>query len=196
MPDIREILQAIGKPSGGVYAPSDDTFLMIDALSTMPLRGKEVLDLGTGSGMLGLFCAKMGARVTVADIEDSVLEKVRAAARRLNLVIEAVRSSIFSSVTARFDVVLFNPPYLPSDEIKDLAVDGGNEGRHLVDRFLEELSPHLKEDGCALLLVSSLNDPRAIIDSHRELSFSIAASRSLFFEELQVLLCKLRNLPS
>lgn len=196
MPDIREILSAIGKLSEGVYAPSDDTFLMIDVLSTMPLQGKQVLDLGTGSGMLGLFCAKMGAHVTVADIEDSAVEKVRTAAGRLNLAIESVRSNIFSSVTARFDVVLFNPPYLPSIEIKDPTVDGGNDGRHLVDRFLEELPPHLKGDGFALLLVSSLNDPRAVIDSHRELSFSIAASRSLFFEELQVLLCKLRNLSS
>jgi len=196
MSDIRELLSAIGKPSGGVYAPSDDTFLMIDVLSTMALRGKDVLDLGTGSGMLGLFCAKMGARVTVADIEDSALEKVRAAARRLNLMIEAVRSDIFSSVPGRFDVVIFNPPYLPSDEIKDPTVDGGNYGRHLVDRFLEDLAPHLKEDGFALLLLSSLNDPAAIIDSHRELSFSVVGSRSLFFEELQVLLCKLRNLAS
>jgi release factor glutamine methyltransferase len=195
MSGIQEILSAIGKPSGGVYAPADDTFLMIDVLSTMSLRDKEVLDLGTGSGVLGLFCAKIGARVTVADIEDSALENVRTASRRLNLTIDLVRSDIFSAVTTRFDIVLFNPPYLPSDEIKDPAVDGGNNGRRLVDRFLAELSPHLKEDGVALLLVSSLNDPRAIIDSHRELSFNVAASRSLFFEELQVLSCKVRNLP-
>jgi len=196
MSDIREILSAIGRPSGGVYAPSDDTFLMIDVLSTMPLRGKEVLDLGTGSGMLGLFCAKMGAHVTVADKENSALENVRAAASRLKLMMEAIRSDIFSSVTATFDIVLFNPPYLPSDEIKDPAVDGGNLGRHLVDRFLADLPRHLKKDGFGLLLVSSLNDPRAIIDGYRELSFSVAASRSFFFEELQVLLCKLRNLSS
>lgn len=196
MSDIREILSAISGLSEGAYAPSDDTFLMIDVLSTMPLHGKEVLDLGTGSGILGLFCAKMGAHVTVADIADSILDDVRTAARRLNLTIEAVRSDIFSSVTATFDIVLFNPPYLPSDEIKDPTVDGGNKGRHLVDRFLAQLSTHLKEDGSALLLVSSLNDPRTIIDSHRELSFSVAASRSLFFEELQVLLCNLRNLST
>jgi len=196
MSDIREILWAISGLSEGAYAPSDDTFLMIDVLSKIPLHGQEVLDLGTGSGILGLFCAKMGAHVTVADIADSALENVRNAARRLNLMIEAVRSDIFSSVTATFDIVLFNPPYLPSDEIKDLTVDGGNKGRLLVDRFLAELSPHLKEDGFALLLVSSLNDPPMIIASHRELSFSVAASRSLFFEELQVLLCKLRNLSS
>lgn len=196
MSDIREILSAIGKSSESTYAPSDDTFLMIDVLSKMPLHGKVVLDLGTGSGMLGLFCAKMGARVTVADISDSALEEVRTAARRLNLTIEAVRSDVFSSITSRFDLVLFNPPYLPSGEVKDPTVDGGSNGRRLVDRFLEELPPRLNENGVALLLVSSLNDPGAIIDGHRELSFNVAASRKLFFEELQVLLCKLRNLSS
>jgi release factor glutamine methyltransferase len=194
MSEVREILAAICRPSDGIYGPSDDTFLMVDVLSTLPLRDKEVLDLGTGSGMLGLFCAKMGAHVTVADIENSAMESVRAAARRLNLMIEPVRSDVFSTMTARFDIILFNPPYLPSDEIKDPSVDGGNKGRYLIDRFLAELSAHLKENGFALLLVSSLNDPRAIIESHRELSFSVAASQSLFFEELQVLLCRLRNL--
>ena len=196
MSDIQEILSAISRPSEGVYAPSDDTFLMIDALSTVSLRDKEVLDLGTGSGVLGLLCAQRGAHVTVADIEDSVLGTLRIAARRLNLSIAAVRSDIFSGVAARFDVVLFNPPYLPSDEIQDPAVDGGNRGRRLIDRFLGDLPLHLKKGGVALLLVSSLNDPDSIIDSNPKLSFSIATSRRLFFEELQVLMCKLRDLSS
>ena len=196
MPNIREILGAIGNPSGRVYAPSDDTFLMIDVLNTLSLSDKEVLDLGTGSGVLGLLCAQMGARVTVADIDDAALQNARIAARKLSLTIESLRSDVFSGVTARFDIVLFNPPYLPSDGITDRAVDGGIDGRRVLDRFLTELPVHLKKDGFALLLVSSLNDPFAVIDSHPELSFSVTASRSLFFEKLQVLSCKLRNFSS
>ncbi len=192
MSDVHEILSVIGK-SERVYVPSDDTFLMIDALNTLQLRGKQVLDVGTGSGILGLMCAKMGARVTLTDIEDLTLEKVKTTARSLNLTIEALRSDIFSNLEGKFDVVVFNPPYLPSGEIKDAAVDGGNEGRRLIDRFLTELPRHLKEDGYALLLVSSVNDPRAIMDSHPELTFTIVTSRSIFFEELLVLLCKSRN---
>ena len=75
MPNIQDILEAIGKPADHVYAPSDDTFLMIDALSPLSLRDKEALDMGTGSGVLGLVCAQMGAHVTVTDTEDSALEK-------------------------------------------------------------------------------------------------------------------------
>jgi release factor glutamine methyltransferase len=196
MLNVQEILEAIGKPPNHVYAPGDDTFLMIDALSTMSLRDKEALDMGTGSGVLGLVCTQMGAHVTVTDIEDSALENAKAAAHKLNLTVKAAKSDIFSNVTARFDIVLFNPPYLPSDEVRDTAVDGGSDGRQVMNRFLKELPLHLKKDGFALLLLSSLNEPRMIIDSHPELAFKVVATRSLFFEELQVLLCKLRNFSS
>ena len=196
MANIQEILNAIGRLPVDVYAPSDDTQLMIDALHTLSLRDKEVLDVGTGSGLLGLVCAQLGAHVTVVDIEDSALKNAETAARKLNLTIKATKSDIFSNVASRFDIVLFNPPYLPSDEVRDRAVDGGPEGRELTDRFLKELPLHLKKDGFALLLVSRVNKPRAILDSHPELSFTVLATRSLFFEELQVLLCKLRNLSS
>ena len=196
MTNIQEILEVISNPPAGVYAPSEDTFLMIDALSALFLREKEALDLGTGSAVLGLICAQMGARVTLVDIEDSALRNAEAAARKLNLTIKTAKSDIFSNITGRFDVVLFNPPYLPSNGIKDRAVDGGIRGRELIDRFLKELPLHLNENGFALLLVSSLNEPHLIIDDHPNLSFTVIATKNLFFEELQVLLCKLRNLTS
>jgi release factor glutamine methyltransferase len=194
MPNIQDILNAIGNSPAGVYSPAEDTFLMVDALSTLSLRGKEVLDLGTGSGVLGLFCAERGANVTVVDIEDSALETAIGAACKLKLTIKAAKSDIFSNVAGRFDVVLFNPPYLPSSEVRDRTVDGGVEGKKLIDRFLKELPAHLDPSGFALLLVSSLNEPRVVIDGHPEFLFTVSAKRSLFFEELQVLMCKLRNL--
>jgi len=196
MINIQEILNAISRLPVNVYAPSDDTYLMINALDTLSLRDKEVLDIGTGSGVLGLVCAQMGAHVTVVDIEDSALKNAEAAARKLNLTIKVIKSDIFSNVASRFDIVLFNPPYLPSEEVRDEAVDGGREGRELTDRFLKELPLHLKKDGLALLLVSSLNRPRAIIENYPEFSFTVVVTRTLFFEELQVLLCKLQNLSS
>ena len=195
MSEIQEILSAIGN-SRQAYAPSDDTFLMVDALSKIPLGDKEILDLGTGSGTLGLLCARRGAHATVADIDDSILRDVTRASRRLNLTIDSIRSDVFSHIRKRFDVILFNPPYLPSKQINDPAVDGGKRGRGFIDRFLGDLQLHLKYDGCALLLVSSLNDPSALVDRYHELSFSAVASRRLFFEELQVLLCKVRNLSA
>ncbi len=67
------ILRAIGKPPASVYPPSEDSFLILQTLSKFVLRGSEVCDLGTGSGILGLFCASKGAKVTVTDINELAL---------------------------------------------------------------------------------------------------------------------------
>jgi release factor glutamine methyltransferase len=165
---------------------------MIEALSTVSVAGKDALDMGTGSGVLGLICAQSGGHVTVTDVDNLALENVQIVASELNLNIRALNSDIFSNITDSFDVVLFNPPYLPSDKITDRTVDGGLGGRLFLDQFLNDLSPHLKTDGFAMLLVSSLNNPQSIRDAHPETSFEVVAERNLFFEKIQVLLCRTR----
>jgi release factor glutamine methyltransferase len=168
---------------------------MIEALTTVSVAGKDVLDMGTGSGVLGLICAQSGGHVTVTDVDSLALETVKIVAGELNLKIRVINSDIFSNVTDSFDVVLFNPPYLPSDKITDRAIDGGMGGRRFLDQFLNNLLPHLKTDGFAMLLVSSLNNPQLIMDAHTEMSFEVVAERNLFFEKIQVLLCRTRCLP-
>ena len=196
MSTIRRILRAIGNLPNQVYSPREDSFLIIDVLSSLPLQNREVLDLGTGSGILGLFCAQNGASVTVTDVDDRILENVLAAASKLGLKIKAAQSDMFSNVVGRFDIVLFNPPYLPSGEIEDSTTDAGIDGRRLIDRFFDGLTDHLREDGFALILVSTLNNPKSIIEQHPNLSINIISRRPLFFEELQVLLCRSRSFTS
>jgi len=191
MPNIDQILHAIHDLPDQTYAPSDDSFLIIDVLSNLPLHDKKVLDIGTGSGILGLFCAQNGAQVTVTDVDDVILENVAAAASELGLEIKTVKSNMFLTIDGQYDIVLFNPPYLPSKTFDDSTTDGGVHGRMFIDQFFEGLATHLKHDGLALLLVSSLNDPRLIIQKHPEYSITVAARRTLFFEELQALLCRL-----
>lgn len=186
----------MGSPPHPIYTPSEDTFLMVEALSKIHLRNKTVLDLGTGSGILGFICAQKGARVTATDVNEIALEHVRMVARKLGLNITIMKSDIFSNITEQFDLALFNPPYVPSEKIKDRAVDGGNNGRELIDRFLADLPQHLNTNGSALLLVSSLNDTSFIIHSHPQFAFSIMAKNRIFFEELQVLLCRFRDFSS
>lgn len=194
MPNIESILHAINNLPNEAYSPREDSFLILDALSNLNLRNMDVLDMGTGSGLLGLYCAQEGARVTVTDIHNEVLENVLLSASRLGLKIKAAKSDLFSGIVERFDIVLFNPPYLPSEDIKDTTVDAGKDGRRLIDRFFEDLTDHLKRDGFALLLVSTLNNPRSIIEEHPTYSMNALTKRRLFFEELQVLLCRPRNL--
>ncbi len=191
---LRKILRVILPLPAGIYSPGEDTFLMLDALSSIPVERKEVLDVGTGSGILGLFVALHGATVTVTDINEQALTRAREAAQTLGVSLKAIVSDLFSSVSGRFDLVLFNPPYLPSSILEDRAVDGGKDGASLTRRFLKQLQEHLREsDGSALLLLSSQNNSGSLITEHPEFDFSIVAKRPLFFEELQVLRVKPRR---
>lgn len=190
---LAKILRAIGDTPKNVYAPSDDTFLMLNAVAQLGVKGRTVLDVGTGSGILGLFCAMRGAQVTISDIDESALRQAQQAARTLGLKLQPLLSDLFSKVQGQFDFVLFNPPYLPSSTLDDRTVDGGPRGSLLSDQFLDGLPTHLKRDGAALLLVSSLNDAPSLLEKHAKFQFSVIAKRTLFFEELWVLCVRFRD---
>ena len=184
---LGKITRAIGNVPQTAYAPSEDSYLMLDAISKLSVEGKAVLDLGTGSGILGLFCAMRGAHVTVTDVEETVLRRVREVAEGLGLRIETVVSDVFSNVRGLFDVVLFNPPYLPSLTVEDRTVDGGEGGITQISLVIDGLARHLNRRGTALLLISSLNDVQSLTSRHPVLQFSVVAKRAFFFEELRVL---------
>jgi release factor glutamine methyltransferase len=166
---------------------------MLEAISDFPFEGKETLDVGTGSGILGLYAATCGAVVTVSDIDDTAVGRVEKVAQSLGVTIRTVVSDIFSKIRGQFDVIMFNPPYLPSTAIEDATIDGGRKGRVLTEKFLRFLPRHLKKDGTVFLLLSSLNDPASLIRYHPEFSFIVAKRRTFFFEELQVLQLTFRN---
>jgi release factor glutamine methyltransferase len=191
---LRKILRAIGDVPRNVYSPSDDTFLMLDALAKVPVEGKKVLDVGTGSGILSLFCAARGAHVTATDVNELCLQNAQKAARALGLSIRVILSDLFSNVQDQFDVIIFNPPYLPSSTIEDRAVDGGPDGTALSKRFLRNLADHLERYGTALLLVTSLNDSASLFSAGiPQFQYEVTAKRSLFFEELKVLSVRFRD---
>jgi len=166
---------------------------MLDEITRLEFESKRVLDLGTGSGVLGLYCALRGADVTVADIDEEAVRYATEAGKHLGVEIHGITSDVFSNIPGKFDWVLFNPPYLPSEGLNDRTVDGGPKGRIVINKFLDDLPNHISKDGAALLLVSSLNEPASLILSHQELEFTTLATRRLFFEELQVLRARLRH---
>ena len=190
---LKRILKLANNAPHPVYVPSDDSLLMIDAINKLPLSGRSVLDLGAGSGILGLYCAVQGAEVTASDIEATALEHIERIAAILQVRIKVCLSDLFSNIPDQFDLILFNPPYLPSVGVSDRSVDGGIGGVVLADRFLEQLPNHLNKGAYAFLLLSSLNEPASVRDRHGELEFSVVAKKPLFFEELEVLRVRLRD---
>ena len=166
---------------------------MLDGAREIDAEGKRVLDLGTGSGILGLYCALRGARVTVSDLDEQAVQFATEAGKRLGVELQGVTSDLFTNLPGKFELILFNPPYLPSDCLKDRTVDGGPNGIAVIKRFLEDLPKHVSKDGAALLLVSSLNNPASLTATHPEFEFSTLITRRLFFEELQVLCARFRH---
>lgn len=170
-----------------MYEPREDTFLMLTVLEKTKLQGKSVLEVGTGSGVVSLFCALHGANVVASDISEAALKATRTAARRLRVRVETVQSSLLAAFLGKPDLILFNPPYLVSGQsMRDKTVDGGPDGNSAIRPFLSELPGFLAASGCCLLVLSSMNNPNQLIQQHRDLSFENVASRSLFFEELIV----------
>lgn len=172
-----------------VYEPSDDTYLLASNLKIVP--GQKVLEIGTGCGMVAILSAMMGGRVTATDISEEAIKCARANAERYGLQIEFLVGDLFQPVKKRtFDVVIFNPPYLPSSSLSqdDLilrACEGGPDGRVVVDAFLDELPSHLEPGGEVYLVQSSLSDAGRTEERLRKLGFELDIERKkLWFEEL------------
>ena len=108
-----------------------------------------------------------------------------------------IRSDLFSAFSPddRFDLIIFNPPYLPTSEDEKVpgglnyAFDGGLSGRDTIDRFLENAAAHLLPGGSVLLLISSITGPDEVSEkmSRCGLSSEIAGTVRCSFEELMVL---------
>jgi len=97
-----------------VYFLSTPVFL--DYLSTVAVAGKRLLDMGTGSGMVGIFAAGRGARVTACDINPRAVALADENARRNGVEMEVVASDLFSSLAGRsFDMICFNLPFFAGE---------------------------------------------------------------------------------
>ena len=175
---------------GEVYEPAEDIFLLLKAALKEVGPDDRVLEIGGGRGVVSKKLAPLSRNVIATDINPSAVKALRRAG------IEAVRADLFCGFRTQFDLVLFNPPYLPTaeDEVLEgwlnFAFDGGATGRDTINRFLEMLKGHLDpERGRALLLISSLSGSSEVMAKAREegLSTEVVAREKHFFEELLVL---------
>lgn len=149
-----------------VYSPCDDTYLLMDCIQTNP--NEEVLEIGTGTGIIGIKCALLGGRVTATDINPHAIACAKESANINNVNMKIIKSDLFKNVRGVFDVIIFNPPYLPTTKEDhcggwiDKAFDGGEKGGKLIMRFLRSFKKHLKPCGRAYLLLSSLSNMEEI----------------------------------
>jgi release factor glutamine methyltransferase len=163
-------------PLPGVFSPRSDTWLLAHIVRRQDaLRGAQVLELGTGSGAIAVSAAKGGARrVTVVDVSRRALVTAALNARINGVRVVPRRGDLFEPVaTERFDIIVSNPPYLPSDGIPSRGASrawegGGPDGRSILERICANAARHLKPGGTVLLVHSSINDVSRTLDALQE----------------------------
>jgi release factor glutamine methyltransferase len=131
----------------------------------------RVLDLCTGSGVLAIAAARLGAGAVVAvDVSRRAVAAARLNARLNGVRVEARRGDLFGPVTGeRFDLIVSNPPYLPGAALSSRGLarawEGGPRGRAFLDRICERAAAHLRPGGRVLLVHSSLCGERATLEA-------------------------------
>lgn len=152
----------------GVYVPQQDSRLLVDVMADMGLaRGRNAVDLCTGSGVVAVGAAEQGATsVTALDICPRAVRCARANALAAGVRVDVHRGSWARAVEfGPFDLVTCNPPYVPHDPDAGCdplpayvgpsrAWDAGYDGRLVLDPLCEA-APQLLGAGGTLLLVQS-----------------------------------------
>jgi len=178
-----------------VYTPEEDTFLLLNSALAEAKSEDRVLEVGCGSGFISRELALMVESLLATDINPHAVRATKAKG------IDTVRADLFQGIRGKFDLILFNPPYLPTnaeernDQWINYALDGGESGRETIDRFLKSLPDHLCPGGRALLLISSLTGLKEVQEMAlvAGLTVETVASVGCFFEQLYVLRLKVAH---
>lgn len=138
-----------------MYTPREDSFLLLEEAKKDVRTDDTAVEVGTGSGYVAAGLSGM-AGIVATDINPHAVLM----ARRRG--VPVIRADLTGGLRKVFSLVLFNPPYLPThpserlDDWLEYALDGGEDGCEVVQRFLKEVPDILIPGGRVLILISSL----------------------------------------
>jgi release factor glutamine methyltransferase len=163
------------------YTPAEDTFFLAEYVAKE--RGGSALEIGTGSGYLAGILQKNFDFVIATDIDFGALRDQK----------EKTQNKICCDganvLGKKFDLIVCNLPYLPSEKIIDKTTDGGPEGLSVPLGIIKSASSCVKPSGKMLFLTSSLASYQKLMEKTKSMGFSasILAKKKLFFEELLII---------
>lgn len=143
-----------------VLIPRQDTEVLVEEVLKKIKPGMKILDMCTGSGciLLSILALGEGLDGTGADISKEALKVAEENRKRLRLKAQLINSDLFEKIEGVFDVIVSNPPYIPTgeisglmDEVRDhdpvLALDGREDGLHFYREISKESRKYLKKGG-------------------------------------------------
>lgn len=183
-----------------VYEPADDTFLIAEKMKVA--EDDNVLDMGTGCGILAVLAAQKAQSVLAVDINPHAIQCASKNAENSGVKerIEFRKGNLFLPIkkNENFSLILFNPPYLPSEPNEEKSWigktwAGGRNGRKIIDQFIVEASNFLAAGGKIQLVQSSLSNINRTIEMFSELDLrtTIIAQVKVAFESIVLLEVKL-----
>ncbi len=200
-----------------IYEPSEDSFLLQKFVKKYS-KGL-VLDVGTGSGILAKEASLKSNLVIGLDIDKGVVKYCKKNIKDVSFfksnlfqifddnfffydkidnkleiydkkkVKEKEKLQTLVKKQIKFDLIVFNPPYLPQElKKRDIRTEGGKKGYEIIEKFLSEVSNYLKKDGRVLLLFSSFTNKKKVNDliDKNKLRFIELEKKHIFFEDLYV----------
>ncbi|MDO8339803.1 MAG: methyltransferase [Candidatus Burarchaeum sp.] len=179
-----------------VYEPAEDSFALA---KHVPAFAKgNVLDMGTGSGLLAIVASNEGTTVLGVDVNPLAVENARFNSELNGSGCKFSESNLFTELESKFDLIIFNPPYLPTGAGEAVpghinkAWDGGSDGREVIDRFLADAPDFLSPTGAILTLASSLSGIKETVEalSKEGLKTEVLEEVSMFQEKLAVIVAR------
>ncbi len=178
------------KLSPDVYEPSDDSFLLAEVALSEIKDSETILEVGCGSGIIAaIISSNTKARVIGIDINPYAARCAK------NNCVEVIRGDLLNCIKGKFDIILFNPPYLPTSEEEksegwiNAALDGGYDGRKIIFRFLEQVGNNLLDKGLILMVLSSLTGIDEVKSKMESLGYHVKDKKQerFMFEQLKVI---------
>ena len=185
----REFYKSDFKVSNKVLSPRADTETLVEEALLLidSVQSTNILDLGTGSGCIieSLLSERPNCCGTAVDISSEALQIARENAENLGLDkrLKFIQADWFADdfsekINDTFDVIVTNPPYIPSNDIASLmpevreydpllALDGGNDG-FLSYKRIAELVPQMLKNGGYILIEAGIEQAAQIADIFSE----------------------------
>ncbi len=191
-----------------VLIPRPETELLVDELLNLEIKNFSLLDICCGSGIIGITAKKLrdDINVTLSDISPKALDVAKCNINRVlgnSNGLSLIQSDMFDKITGKFDVIISNPPYIKTKNIKNLmddvkyfepitALDGGDDGLKFYTIMIEQAGDYLNNNGYVILELNPFltHDVVKILEKN---NFAVLKIRKDYSEHDRVVIGRMKD---